>query len=167
MYKRDTETNHDDVGLFHAKFGLDNTTLDGEGPREVDRELLEFRIRFLFEEVMEFAKAAGYDVTIDPPLTSDGLGELRMLRFTDKMDHAKMFDALIDEAYVVHGAAHLLGYPWQEGWRRVQAANMAKERATRADQSERGGTWDVIKPPGWRAPDIESLLQSYGWDINQ
>jgi hypothetical protein len=41
---------------------------------------------------------------------------------------------------------------------------MAKVRAERAEQSERGGTWDVVKPDGWTPPDIEGILYTYGWD---
>jgi hypothetical protein len=52
--------------------------------------------------------------------------------------------------------------PWQEGWDLVQAANMAKERATSAEQSTRLSAFDVIKPPGWTPPDIEGLIESYG-----
>jgi len=133
--------NSDDVGHFHQKFSLDNTTYERPGPRVVSDALLEFRIKFMSEELTEFATAAAAD------------------------DHAKMFDALLDLVYVAMGTAHLLGYPWQDGWDEVQRANMMKERAKRAEDSKRGSTFDVIKPPGWTAPDIEAILRARGFKV--
>lgn len=134
-------TDFSDVGDFHRKFGL-HTSDDRPGPTgaEDNTELMLFREKFLTEELAEFA---------------EGLAE---------GDHAKMFDALIDLVYVALGTAHLLGYPWQQGWDKVQEANMAKVRA-KADgsDSKRGSSFDVVKPPGWTPPDIESLLLSYGF----
>lgn len=44
-------------------------------------------------------------------------------------------------------------------WDRVHAANMAKERATSADQSKHGSAQDIIKPAGWTAPDHRNLFE--------
>lgn len=130
-----------EVGQFHHKFGLDNITYDSApGPREVDPNLLEFRRKFLHEELTEFEEGiiAG--------------------------DHAKMFDSLIDLVYIAYGTAHLMGYPWEEGWIMVQRANMLKERSTSTDAgSDRGSSFDIVKPPGWTPPDIEGLLAEFGW----
>jgi predicted HAD superfamily Cof-like phosphohydrolase len=145
-------TNFKDVGDFHHNFELPHVTCsyDGyvepqctsRGPREWDADLIRFRISFLLEELDEFIEGA------------------------DVRDHAKMFDALIDLVYVAMGTAHALGYPWEEGWRRVQAANMAKVRAA-ADGSDslRGSSWDVVKPPGWRPPDVAGLLKEHGFSV--
>lgn len=138
-----TASNFGDVGQFHSKFGLHNVMLDGAGPQVEDEaeleKLIDFRDDFMREELNEFME--GYD----------------------ERDHAKMFDALIDLVYVAMGTAHLLGYPWQAGWNRVQEANMRKERATSEDMSKRRSTLDVVKPPGWTPPDIEGLLAEYGF----
>lgn len=128
-------TNFEDVGRFHEKFEL--PVAKGE-IRQLPQDLLDFRVRFLKEELAEFVSA--------------------MPSWTTPADHAKMFDALLDLVYVALGTAHLLGYPWEQGWNLVQAANMAKVRALRPEDSKRGSAWDVVKPPGWVAPDIESLL---------
>lgn len=128
-------TNFEDVGCFHEKFEL--PVANGE-IRQLPQDLLDFRVRFLKEELAEFVSA--------------------MPSWTTPADHAKMFDALLDLVYVALGTAHLLGYPWEQGWNLVQAANMAKVRALRPEDSKRGSAWDVVKPPGWVAPDIESLL---------
>lgn len=136
-------SNFDDVGDFHEKFGLDNVTHHGAGPRfpigehnEADAaELLRFRVRFLREELQEFEDALA---TRDP---------------------AKAFDALLDLTYVAMGTAHLLGFPWQEGWDEVQRANMAKVRAKPdGSDSVRNSKWDVVKPSGWTPPNIARVL---------
>lgn len=132
--------NFGDVGHFHHKFGLDNTTFKAPGPRPDDTELINYRIGFMTEELDEFVEGWESD------------------------DHAKMFDALIDLVYVAMGTAHFLGYPWQAGWDRVQTANMAKERAAAdGSNSKRGSGFDVVKPEGWTPPNIEGLLTDAGW----
>jgi predicted HAD superfamily Cof-like phosphohydrolase len=138
-------SNFADVGVFHEKFGLHHVGSDGTaaGPRDITpqemKELLDFRLDFMHEELDEFQLAA------------------------DDNDDARMFDALIDLVYVAMGTAHLLGYPWQPGWNCVQAANMKKERATSEDMSKRRSTLDVVKPEGWEPPNIEKLLAEYGF----
>ena len=133
-------SNFDDVGDFHEKFDLDNVTHHGPGQRSPGVEIMEFRIMFLEEELREFRE--GWDAR----------------------DEAKMFDALLDLAYVAFGTAHLRGYPWQRGWDEVQAANMKKVRAASdGSDSKRSSAWDVVKPPGWTPPDIGRILKSHGF----
>ena len=124
-------SNFDDVGDFHERFGLDSVTHHGSGPRYVPVDLTDFRIKFMREEITEFADAVAEN------------------------DAAKMFDALLDLVYVAMGTAQLCGFPWQEGWDAVQRANMAKRRARPdgADSTRQSG-WDVVKPPGWAPPAI-------------
>ena len=137
-------SNFDDVGDFHEKFDLPNVThASVAGPMDMPADLLDFRLKFLKEELQEFSTAM-----------SDG-------------DEAGAFDALIDLVYVAMGTAHLLGFPWQQGWDLVQAANMAKVRAASAEHSAantgRGHASDVVKPDGWQPPDIVGLLRKHGW----
>ena len=127
-------SNFDDVGWFHKKFDL---PVSQDAPRDVPKDLLQFRIKFMQEELDEFATAT---------------------------TAADQFDALLDLVYVAMGTAHIMGFPWEAGWSRVQQANMAKVRASAdASDSKRGSSWDVVKPEGWRAPDIEGLLDTLGW----
>jgi hypothetical protein len=43
---------------------------------------------------------------------------------------------------------------------------MKKVRAAKdGSDSVRGSAWDVVKPPGWTAPDIESVLRDWGFKI--
>jgi predicted HAD superfamily Cof-like phosphohydrolase len=136
-----TNNNHKDVGNFHRRFGLVNTLgLPGPGPRAQVSGLMEFRQKFMQEELDEFA---------------NGLAE---------NDIAQMADALVDLAYVVHGTAHFLGLPWQDLWDDVQRANMSKVRAAAdGSDSKRGSAFDVIKPPGWRGPNTAAILSAWGW----
>lgn len=137
--------NFEDVGVFHLKFGLpyilDDVRSPGVGPQEISDELMEYRTKFMQEELDEFVEAS------------------------ETMDHAKMADALIDLVYVAMGTAHMFGYPWQSLWDEVQRANMAKQRATSAEQSTRGTTFDVVKPEGWTPPRVESILRSVGFEL--
>lgn len=119
-----------DITDFHVKFKL---AYRGK-PRRLNKELSDFRIKFLQEELDEYVRA-----------TTTG-------------DLAGQFDALIDLCYVALGTAHLHGFDFEEGWRRVQAANMAKVRAKRAADSKRGTTYDVVKPAGWKPPTLKDLV---------
>lgn len=131
--------NFTDVGRFHARFGLPSNTWSGGSPRVVPSDLLEFRERFLEEELEEFKEGVKAG------------------------DVEKMFDSLLDIVYVAMGTAHLFGFPWQEGWDEVQRANMTKVRAETDQDSERGGLWDVVKPPGWTPPAIDEILHESGF----
>lgn len=134
-------SNFDDVGDFHRKFGLHNTTHGGDGVVwPADAQLIEFRLKFLHEELAELEHGWMRD------------------------DLPQMFDALIDLVYVAMGTAHLLGLPWAAGWNEVQRANMQKVRAEPdGSNSKRGSGFDVVKPPGWVPPDLEPLLRRYGY----
>lgn len=120
-----------DLRNFHAKFGHPRP----KSPQELTPELSDFRIKFLQEELDEYKEA----------VKNNNL--------------EKQFDALLDLVYVAIGTADLHGFPWEEGWAEVQLSNMAKERATSANQSKRGSSFDVIKPPGWKGPDIAGVLE--------
>jgi predicted HAD superfamily Cof-like phosphohydrolase len=130
----------EDVGAFHVRFGLDNLLENDPGEREWDDALVDFRARFMQEELNEFMDA------------------------TMSKDHAGMADALVDLVYVAMGTAHLMGYPWQQLWDEVQRANIAKVRAQKdGSDSVRGSSFDVVKPPGWQPPDIEKILKRNGF----
>ena len=134
--------NHHDVGLFHTKFGLHETISGAAGPVPIPMGLLEFRLKFLKEELEEF---------------EEGM---------DEDDMAKMADALVDLVYVAMGTAHLLGLPWEALWNEVQRVNMQKVRAAKdGSNSKRGSGFDVVKPEGWTPPDIQGVLKAFGFDV--
>ena len=136
-----------DIGRFHQKFGLEPTKDPGH---RLPDDVLKFRVKFLYEELSEYAIAVGGE--IDPD------GELLLER--DNFDAEQAFDALIDLVYVALGTAFMHRFDFNAGWERVQAANMAKERATGADdpRSKRGHAADIVKPAGWRPPVLVDLL---------
>jgi predicted HAD superfamily Cof-like phosphohydrolase len=117
---------------FHAKFGLSQP---GD-PRLLDEAMAKFRIVCLKEEIAEFEEAI------------------------EKGDLPGAFDALIDLAYFTLGTAHVMNLPWEAGWERVHAANMAKIRTERPADSKRGSGFDVVKPAGWSAPILDDLVRS-------
>jgi predicted HAD superfamily Cof-like phosphohydrolase len=109
--------------------------IDYKGPpRFLPAELSKFRDGFHEEECIEYRVA---------PTLEDKL------------------DALVDLVYVALGTAHVHGFDFDEAWKRVHAANMAKKKAAAdGSDSKRGSAHDVIKPEGWTAPDLSDLVRS-------
>ncbi len=75
-------------------------------------------------------------------------------------DLEKQLDALVDLMYVLLGTSYLQGFDLKEAWNRVHAANMTKIRTERADDSKRGSVYDVVKPEGFRPPDLSDLVDT-------
>lgn len=121
---------NDDVREFHRKFDVPMN--EKPGPI-TDESTQAFRINFMKEELEE------YEIAIDAG------------------DMEKAFDSLIDLVYVAHGAALIHGFPWAEGWHRVQAANM-KKIAVRDTTGEGRHKTDVVKPEGWKPPYLGDLV---------
>lgn len=143
-----------DIAEFHVKFGLEYS---GK-PRAIAHDLEQFRHAFLVEEVEEWAnnqQLARDEASVAPKYRSQE---------TIAKHLEEAFDALIDLMYVTLGTAYLHGFApmFKEGWRRVHAANMAKVRAERLEDSRRGSIkYDVIKPPGWKPPDHLDLITDH------
>ena len=136
---------YEDVRAFHQKFGVP-TDADAHAPALPSSDVLEYRAKFLQEELDEFVKD-----------TAEGNLE-------------GVADALVDLVYVAYGTALLLGISpalWDELWNDVQRANMAKERATSANdpRSKRSHSLDVVKPEGWVKPQGATILKKYGAKI--
>lgn len=140
-----------DIGRFHGKFGLEPSSDPGH---RLPKDLLQFRIKFMIEELQEYARAVG-----QPIIYLDESGHTTMST-EDEFDSEKAFDGLIDLVYVALGTAFLHRFPFNKGWDRVQEANMAKERATGADDSRstRKHSADIVKPAGWKPPVLADLL---------
>ena len=67
-------------------------------------------------------------------------------------------DALVDIVYIALGTAWLFNLPFEKAWNEVQKANMSKIR-TKSKSKKRGTSFDVVKPKGWIAPDIEQIIE--------
>jgi len=137
----------DDIRDFHRKFELEYT---GQ-PRELLEEVAKFRVKFMVEELGEYC---------DPSRSNwHAIAEEFFTRALPSGRLEDKFDALIDLVYVALGTAHLHGFNFDEGWRRVHAANMTKRRARKREDSKRESTYDVVKPEGWVAPNLSDLVQ--------
>lgn len=157
-----SNTNFEDVQAFHDKMGLSDVRMPEPGFPPTD--FLQFRAKFMAEELKEFTDELGVHETqiqlhIDGQVTYLTTEQLARLE--------KMGDALIDLVYVALGTADAMGLPWQKMWDEVQRANMAKELAQSAEHSlastGRGHAKDVIKPKGWTPPDHIPILLDAGW----
>jgi predicted HAD superfamily Cof-like phosphohydrolase len=122
-----------DVKAFHLRFGLPTPQV----PALLDHDAHHFRLGFMNEELREYVEAF------------------------EAGDLAKAADSLVDLDYVVLGTAVMMGLPWEELFAEVHAANMRKVRAEGGDdpRSTRSHRLDVVKPKGWRPPDVEGVLR--------
>lgn len=125
-----------DVGEFHRKFDIpvyDPRKLCAIPPPEI----VQYRIKFLKEELAEFEKAIAEN------------------------DLVEALDAIADIVYVAMGTAHYFNAPFDQVWREIQRANMERIKVTREncppDKQYRPDL--VIKPPGWKEPQIAKLLE--------
>lgn len=123
------------IAEFHEHFGI-----EPEGKNVVlSKELLNFRIKFLEEELNELKRAQQQ--------LENGFSA-----FDCKV---QMVDALVDLVYVALGTAYLMGVDFNAAFHAVHNANMKKVNAKTAADSKRGYAGDIVKPPGWVGPEIE------------
>jgi len=142
-----------DVEEFHEKFGVG---YEGK-PRALPTDLGEFRRKFLLEEGSEYGLASGAAEYCVQQKAIDGTPHTECL----VGNLADSLDALVDSVYVALGNAVMHGFNFREAWRRVHWANMQKARAPSAEASKRGHAMDVVKPPGWEAPDHTDLVEEH------
>jgi predicted HAD superfamily Cof-like phosphohydrolase len=123
-----------DVVAFHEKFQAQNPTRLPN--HELEPKMQEFAIKHLQEELDEYKAAVA------------------------RRDSVDVLDSLVDLIYVALGAVHKHGMSpsFDEAWRRVHSANMAKVRAEKATDSKRGAAFDIVKPVGWIPPDLSDLV---------
>lgn len=120
-----------DVRKFQEKFNI----YLASRPELMSETMAKFRIGFLQEELDEFKEAVSHG------------------------DLVKQFDALLDIVYVAVGTANIQGFPWLKGWEEVQRSNMAKENGRGSDFGKRGSIDPVIKPAGWKPPDLKGIIE--------
>lgn len=143
-----------DIEKFHQKFGLEYS---GK-PRMLEPDLFKFRLGFMMEELKEYED--------EQPKLVDGLtggtnGEPDHRQIAHGLE--QQLDALVDLCYVALGTAYLQfgANVFDEAWKRVQKANMAKVRAEKKEDSKRNSTYDVVKPQGWLPPDHHDLVKDH------
>jgi hypothetical protein len=101
-------------------------------PRRLDPKEKEFFINCLMEELEEYKNATTMIEEYDAAL--DGINFY--------------FDVLIR-----------MGLPFREGFIEVAKANFAKELAKTKSRSKRLWELDLIKPAGWKAPDLSKIVE--------
>ena len=113
----------EDMHGMHEKFGVNRVI------RTFDKSkltaFLQFRIRFLQEELDELTVSKNGDDAVD---------------------------ALIDLCVVAIGTLDALDVDAYTAWNRVLEANMTKEVGIKASRPNPLGLPDLIKPTGWVAP---------------
>lgn len=145
-------TMFEQVVAFHEKFGLQYKN----GPRVLDKKELEFRIECHREELREFEDA----VNTMENLLSQGLHE----NHSDMLSaREEIFDALLDGIYFYLGTCHRMGFDAEEGFRRVNAANMSKKLPEQGTKTKRGWHMEVVKPEGWKPPNLLDLVTCQQW----
>lgn len=128
---------YDDVADFHTKF---NIPIAGSEPARIpDYTIVEYRTKFLHEEMKEFEDACARGSLVDA------------------------FDALMDLAWVAMGTAHYFRLPWDQGWRELVRANNDRVLVTPENcPPEKKYRKDmVMKPPGWRPPDLLRVIRDH------
>lgn len=115
-----------DIYDMHTKFGV-REAIEKLSPEELN-EFLQFRIRFLEEELNETKKAA------------------------KEKDAEEIVDGLIDLCVVAIGTMDAFGVNAYQAWNQVQIANMAKEVGIKESRPNKLGLPDLIKPEGWTPP---------------
>ena len=123
----------------------------------------------IFQMVAEFHQKFGLEPTSQPDFPYEEIWKLKNVHMQEELDEIRAaaingdleayFDGLIDLVYVALGAAYLAGLPFDQGFLRVHQANMTKMRALHANDSKRGSTYDIVKPPGFVAPTLTDLIR--------
>lgn len=116
-----------DINDMHSHYGI-HAKVETMEPASMNA-MLEFRWKFLNEELVEMANAI------------------------DEGDAEGVVDALIDLCVVAIGTLDLYGVDAHKAWDAVHAANMAKKVGIKASRPNPLGLPDLIKPEGWVGPD--------------
>ena len=124
-----------DIEQMHTKFGVNEVVREFDGDKI--RAFLEFRIRFLQEELDELQLALD---------RLDG-GQIGNVEAGDDI-----VDALVDLCVVSIGTMDALDVNSDLAWARVHEKNMQKQVGIKASRPNPLGLPDLIKPEGWEPP---------------
>jgi hypothetical protein len=112
-----------DIMMMHEKYGVFDKVQAFD--KEKLNKFLEFRIKFLEEEMNELSTAETADDVVD---------------------------ALIDLCVVAIGTLDLFDVDARLAWDRVHEANMNKRVGIKESRPNPLGLPDLVKPEGWTAP---------------
>ena len=117
-----------DIYDMHTKYGV-HTAVENFDSEKL-RQYLDFRMRFLEEELNETKAAAS----------------------AERVDAEEVVDGLIDLCVVAIGTLDAFGVNAYSAWSAVHEANMNKEVGVKASRPNPLGLPDLVKPEGWCAP---------------
>ena len=120
-----------DMNKMHQKYGTHQAI--EKLNKEQLKQFLEFRVKFLEEELNETKKAAA-------------------LNSNKSADAEEVVDGLIDLCVVAIGTLDLFGIDSHWAWNEVLSANMSKEVGIKETRPNPLGLPDLVKPEGWIAP---------------
>lgn len=120
---------HNDIHDMHAKFGVHEWMEKNKDDTELMQKFMDFRLKFLEEELNETRAAATYDRNAE-----------------------EVVDGLIDLCVVAIGTLDAFGVDAQKAWESVHTANMAKQVGVKESRPNPLGLPDLIKPEGWTGP---------------
>lgn len=122
----------------------------------------------VFQDVVDFHKKFGIQYAGPPRDLPDNVAEFRWKRLIEELmeiQYSKTpeerLDGFVDLIYIVLGTVHLYGWDFDEAWRRVHRANMAKELChpnNPGKYGKLGNKLDIVKPKNWKAPDLSDLV---------
>lgn len=113
-----------DIAEMHNKYGVNTAVRKFSG--EKLKMFLDFRIKFLEEELNELKESDNPEDTVD---------------------------ALIDLCVVAIGTLNAFDINSKVAWEEVHRANMEKEVGVKPERPNPLGLPDLIKPEGWVGPD--------------
>ena len=118
----------DDMYHMHKKFGVHEWIKKNKDDKELMKKFLEFRIRFLQEELDETRKAV------------------------EESDAEEIVDGLIDLCVVAIGTLDAFDVNARQAWNEIYDANMSKEPGVKESRPNPLGLPDLIKPDDWEPP---------------
>ena len=104
------------------------------------KDLMNFRLKLIFEEVQELATAA-LDV------------ESSLLPESTQVLMEKLLKEMCDVVYVIKGTAVSFGMDFDEAYKRVHQSNLSKLPLTKDDDGK------VLKGPNYKPPSMEGLVR--------
>jgi predicted HAD superfamily Cof-like phosphohydrolase len=104
------------------------------------KDLMNFRLKLIFEEVQELATAA-LDV------------ESSLLPESTEVLMEKLLKEMCDVVYVIKGTAVSFGMDFDEAYKRVHQSNLSKLPLTKDDDGK------VLKGPNYKPPSMEGLVR--------
>ena len=118
-----------DMAFMHAKYGVHKWINDNQNNPELLKKFLEFRLKFLEEELNETRAAVIMDENPE-----------------------EVVDGLIDLVVVALGTLDAFQVDTYRAWDEVLRANLDKTPGVKKERPNPLGLPDLIKPEGWEAP---------------